>query len=78
VLTAYIFGSYARGEADAQSDIDILVDLDYTQKIGLEFVQMQIDLEIILKNKVDLVTSNGLFEYIKPIVESKKQLIYAR
>lgn len=78
MLTAYIFGSYARGEADAQSDIDILVDLDYTQKIGLEFVQMQIDLEIILKNKVDLVTSNGLFEYIKPIVESKKQLIYAR
>jgi predicted nucleotidyltransferase len=26
VLKAYLFGSYARGQADLQSDIDILVD----------------------------------------------------
>ena len=78
VLTAYLFGSYARGEADNQSDIDILVDLDYSQKIGLGFVQMQIDLEKILKTKVDLVSSNGLSKYIKPIVENEKKLIYAR
>ncbi len=44
VLKAYLFGSYVRGQADNQSDIDILVDLDYTQRIGLGFVQMQIDL----------------------------------
>lgn len=45
VLKAYLFGSYVRGEADNQSDIDILVDLDYSQKIGLQFIQMKIDLE---------------------------------
>lgn len=28
VLKAYLFGSQVRGEADDQSDIDILVDLD--------------------------------------------------
>jgi predicted nucleotidyltransferase len=28
VLKAYLFGSYVRGNADNQSDIDILVDLD--------------------------------------------------
>lgn len=78
VLKAYLFGSYVRGQADNQSDIDILVDLDYTQRIGLGFVQMQIDLENILKTKVDLVSSNGLSKYIKPIVDSEKQLIYAR
>jgi predicted nucleotidyltransferase len=78
VLTAYLFGSYARGEADYRSDIDILVDLDYSQKIGLEFVQMQIDLEKILKTKVDLVSSGGLSKYVRPIIESEKQLIYAR
>ncbi|MDZ4809386.1 MAG: nucleotidyltransferase domain-containing protein [Bacteroidota bacterium] len=44
VLKAYLFGSYVRGQADNQSDIDILVDLDYTQRIGLGFAQMQIDL----------------------------------
>ena len=30
VLKAYLFGSYVRGEADDQSDIDILVDIDYS------------------------------------------------
>ncbi|MEQ8684216.1 MAG: nucleotidyltransferase domain-containing protein [Imperialibacter sp.] len=78
VLKAYLFGSYVRNEADQQSDIDILVDLDYSQKIGLQFVQMQIDLEKLLSSRVDLVSSNGLSHYIKPVVDSEKQLIYAR
>jgi hypothetical protein len=78
VLKAYLFGSYVRGEADSQSDIDILVDLDYSQRIGLQFMQMKIDLERLLNSKVDLVSSNGLSKYIKPIVDSEKQLIYAR
>jgi predicted nucleotidyltransferase len=78
VLKAYLFGSYARDEEDSQSDIDILVDLDYSQKIGLGFVQMQLDLEKLLNIKVDLVSSNGLSKYIKPMVDREKQLIYAR
>ena len=78
VLTAYLFGSYARGEADKQSDIDILVDLDYSQSIGLGFVQIQLDLEQMLNAKVDLVSSGGLSKRIKPTIESEKQLIYAR
>jgi len=78
VLRAYLFGSYVRGEADDQSDIDILVDLDYSGIIGLKFIQMKIDLEKLLNAKVDLVSSNGLSEYIKPIVDKEKQLIYAK
>ncbi len=78
VLKAYLFGSFVRGEADNQSDIDILVDLDYTQKIGLQFIQMKIDLEKLLNTKVDLVSSNGLSKYLKPLVDKEKQLIYAR
>ncbi|HRN41723.1 MAG: nucleotidyltransferase domain-containing protein [Flavobacteriales bacterium] len=78
VLKAYLFGSYARNEADSNSDIDILVDLDYSQKIGLQFIQMKIDLEKILNKEVDLVSSNGLSKYIKPIIDSEKELIYAR
>ena len=78
VLKAYLFGSYLHGDADNQSDIDILVDLDYNQKIGLQFIQMKIDLEKLLNATVDLVSSNGLSEYIRPLVDSEKQLIYAR
>lgn len=78
VLKAYLFGSYVRGQADNNSDIDILVDLDYSQRIGLGFVQMQIDLERMLQKKVDLVSSNSLSKYIKPVVDNEKKLIYAR
>lgn len=78
VLKAYLFGSYVRAQADHLSDIDILVDLDYTQRIGLGFVQMQIDLEKILKAKVDLVSSNALSDHIKPFIDNEKELIYAR
>ncbi len=78
VLKAYIFGSYVRGEADDQSDIDILVDLDYSQKIGLKFVQMKIDLEHILQTKVDLVSSKGISKYLEALIDNEKQLIYAR
>lgn len=39
VLKAYLFGSFARNEANEKSDVDILVELDYSHPIGLEFIQ---------------------------------------
>lgn len=78
VNRAYLFGSYARGEAKKGSDVDILVELDYTQQIGLVFVQMKLDLEELLHKEVDLVSANGVSKYIKPIIDREKELIYAR
>ena len=78
VLKAYLFGSQASGKATEDSDVDILVELDYSQRIGLLFVQMQADLESLLDKKVDLVSAKGISKYIKPIVEAEKQLIYVR
>jgi predicted nucleotidyltransferase len=78
VLKAYIFGSVAKNEQNEDSDIDILVDLDYSQKIGLLFVQMKLDLENLLHKKIDLVSSNGLSPFIKPQIEKDKKLIYER
>ena len=76
VLKAYLFGSYVRREATLNSDIDILVDLDYNEAIGWEFIQMQIDLQNLLSKKVDLVSARGLSKYIQPIIDREKQLIY--
>jgi predicted nucleotidyltransferase len=78
VLKAYLFGSYARNEATETSDIDLLIELDYSQPIGLEFVQMQFDLQKIKKKKVDLITERGLSKHIRPYIEAEKQLIYAK
>ena len=78
VVRAYLFGSYVREEASVNSDIDILVDLDYSVPIGLEFVNMALDLEDMLEKKVDLVSSRGISKYIVPYIETEKKLIYER
>ncbi len=78
VLKAYLFGSYARGEADADSDIDLLVELDYERLRAFDFVDMYLDLQDMLACKVDLISDEALSRHIKPYVEHDKQLIYAR
>jgi len=78
VLKAYIFGSYAKETENETSDIDILVDLDYKNGIGLEFVQMQIDLQQMFSKNIDLVSQNGLSKHIAPYINKDKQLIYAK
>ena len=78
VLKAYLFGSFARGDANAESDYDILVELDYSQRIGLEYIQMQLDLTSILERDVDLVSEKALSRHIRPFIEKEKYLIYER
>ena len=78
VFKAYLFGSIARDESNLESDIDILVELDYSKPIGLEFFQMQIDIEELLNKKVDLVTEKALSKYIRPYIDQDKVLIYER
>lgn len=78
VKRAYLFGSYARGDADTSSDIDLLVEIDPSVKVRLGFFAMQHELEDLIETSVDLVTADGLSEYIAPYVEQEKVLIYER
>ncbi len=78
VKKAYLFGSMARGDADKESDLDILVELDHSQPIGMKFFIYQSDLEELLHKKVDLVTTEGLSRHVKPFVDKDKILIYER
>ena len=57
-----VFGSYVRGEAKEQSDIDIMVEL--YEPIGWDFVELKEYLETILEKPVDLVTDKAL----KPMI----------
>lgn len=78
VKKAFLFGSVSRNEEDEKSDLDILVELDYSQPIGLGFVRMKLELEDLLNRKVDLLTSNSISKYIQPFIESEKILIYEK
>ncbi len=78
VKKAYLFGSYARNTAvkEGVSDIDILLELDYSKPIGMKFFSFQRELENLLHNKVDVVTHDGLSKYVLPYIEKDKILIY--
>jgi uncharacterized protein len=54
-----IFGSVARGDATASSDIDFLVDLEPGRSL-LDLGGLLMDLEELLGTPVDVVTENGL------------------
>lgn len=78
VLRAWLFGSHAAGTADEDSDIDILVELDYSEHIGLGFVSMWMELSELLDSDVDLVSTDGLSPFVAPYIEAQKTLIYER
>ena len=64
-----LFGSYARAEQQEESDIDILVDVE--PSIGLRFVALANELEKLLGQRVELVTSRAISSKLKPLVESE-------
>ncbi|ANV91283.1 nucleotidyltransferase family protein [Picosynechococcus sp. PCC 8807] len=70
-----VFGSVARGQADQNSDLDLLVDYDI-QKISPWFpVRLIRDLENLLSIKVDVVTPAGLKDRIRQEVLQEAQTL---
>ncbi|MBI2120269.1 MAG: nucleotidyltransferase family protein [Parcubacteria group bacterium] len=61
---AGLFGSYSRGEAAADSDVDILVRFR-KQKSLLGIIGMENQLSDVLGKKVDLVTEKFLSRYFR-------------
>ena len=79
VLKAWLFGSYSRGEQTKESDVDILVQYDRSQRIGLlKIAGMHIDLENLLGHKVDIVEDGTLRPWAVESVNKDKCLIYER
>ena len=76
VKSVYLFGSYARGEASEKSDIDLLLDLDYEKRIGLEFARWWLVLEKKFKKKVDLVPLDCAYPKVLEGAEADKILMY--
>ncbi len=64
VKSLLLFGSVARDEAHADSDVDLLVEFD--RPVGLfTFVRLKRYLEEILERSVDLGTSDSLRPYLQ-------------
>ena len=65
-----VFGSVARGEADSESDVDFVVDMERDRDL-FEFANLRADLEELLRCSVDLVELDGLKDSMRSRVTSE-------
>ncbi len=71
-----VFGSVARGEANADSDVDVLVEYHEESIPGLfGFVNLRRHLEDVLERRVDLATPKALHPSLRDAIV--KDLVYA-
>ena len=59
-----VFGSVVRGEAGADSDIDLLVDMEPGRSL-FDLGGFQMEMQTLLGRKVDVVTEKALHWYIR-------------
>ena len=78
VLRAWLFGSYARGEADETSDVDLLVNLDHSQSIGWGYETWPEDLANLLHKKVDVIAPSSRPSRFKEEIAPDLILLYEK
>lgn len=72
ISTLGLFGSIVRDDFNASSDVDIIVD--FTQPIGIEFIELADLIERKIKKSVDLVSKKGIKQKYYKEIES--EIIY--
>ncbi|PIY69099.1 hypothetical protein COY90_02425 [Candidatus Roizmanbacteria bacterium CG_4_10_14_0_8_um_filter_39_9] len=77
IKKASLFGSYARGEATVDSDVDVLIDPPERMTL-FDLAGMKLDLEKILCKSVDVVTYNGLSPLLKKYILADQKVLYEK
>ena len=75
VVKVGVFGSMARGEANEQSDIDLIVEFSKRKSL-LALVALERQLSRALGRKVDLLTEAALSPYLHDRIMRETQVIY--
>lgn len=74
VKKLWLFGSYARGEADAESDVDFLIDKGKIR--GLQYFGFVLDLEEIFKCHIDVVMTGSSDKEFLAEIKVDEVLLY--
>ncbi|MBW6518615.1 MAG: nucleotidyltransferase family protein [ANME-2 cluster archaeon] len=74
VKRASLFGSVVRGELTDESDIDILIEFKERKSL-LDLVGLKLELEEMLKRKVDVLTYNSLHPLLKDRILREQEVI---
>jgi predicted nucleotidyltransferase len=75
VTRAAVFGSYARGEADENSDLDLLVELPANNSL-FDLINLKFKLEDELQKKVDLITFASINKQIKDQILAERMDLF--
>jgi predicted nucleotidyltransferase len=67
VTKSDLFGSYARGDFNDQSDVDVLVDVPDGTSL-FDIIYLKNDLEKTLGRKVDVVTYDSINKHVRPYI----------
>lgn len=79
IKKAWLFGSYSRGEERPDSDIDVLVQYDDSDKISLLTIsRIMVQMKHLLGHDVDLVEDGCLLPFAAESANHDKILIYER
>ena len=71
VLKLGLFGSFVRGNADAESDVDFLVQFAPPMKCFDNFMSLSSLLEDVLRRPVELVTTEAISPHMGPHILSE-------
>ncbi|HMU34002.1 MAG TPA: nucleotidyltransferase family protein [Pyrinomonadaceae bacterium] len=74
ISSCALFGSFSRGEANENSDIDLLVK--FSKPVGYAFFAFALELEEALGRKVDLATDPMIGPHLRPYVMADLMTIY--
>jgi len=75
VKKAAIFGSFARNEAKAKSDVDILIEYKSKAKSLFDLIDLKSELEDTLNRKVDIITYNSIYSRIRTQILAEQVVI---
>jgi predicted nucleotidyltransferase len=77
VRRLHLFDSRAKGSADTDSDVDLLVEYEPGRTPGLlGFIELERGLEDIFGREVDLVSNGGLSPYLRDEVLQTRSPLY--
>jgi len=78
VVELALFGSAARGELRADSDVDLLVTFEDGARVTLiTLVDLQEELSALIRRPVDLVPKGGLKPALRAEVLAQARILYA-
>jgi len=76
IKSAYLFGSYAKGDANSKSDVDIIIDKGEALHRYKDYFHFCDELETELGTEVDVTTEDGMLPGMYELIKNDRIPLY--